>query len=126
MIGVGESMIFEVKNYTTLQEAIESLCAYLEEQKVHADSIFDSKLVAYELLGNVLKHADGKAKLQGRIVDGFVELKIYSEQTFVLPKEKPCPEVTAEHGRGLFLVNTVCEERLFVEEDGLRVQIRIK
>ena len=119
-------MIFEVKNYTTLQEAIESLCAFLKEQNVHEDSIFDCKLVAYELLGNVLKHADGKAKLQGQIVDGFVELKIYSKNPFVLPTQKPCPDVTAEHGRGLFLVNTVCEERMFTEADGLRVQIKIK
>ena len=119
-------MIFEVENYTTLQEAIESLCAFLQEQGVRAECVFDAKLVAYELLGNVLKHADGKAKMQGQIVDGFVELKIFSDSPFVLPEEKPCPEAMAEHGRGLFLVDTMCEGRLFAEADGLRVQIKIK
>jgi anti-sigma regulatory factor (Ser/Thr protein kinase) len=119
-------MIFEVKNYATMQEAIESLCAFLIEQGVQADSVFDSKLVAYELLGNILKHADGQAKLQGDVVNEFVELKIHTNSIFILPKEKPCPEVTAEHGRGLFLVDTVCEGRMFEEKDGLRVQIRIK
>ena len=119
-------MIFEVKNYTTMQEAIESLCAFLEKQNVHPDSVFDSKLVAYELLGNVLKHADGKAALHGHIVEGFVELKICTESVFAMPAEKPCPEATAEHGRGLFLVNAVCEGRLFTEADGVRVQIKIK
>ncbi len=119
-------MIFEVKNYASLQEAVDLLCGFLLKQGVPSDSIFDSKLVAYELLGNVLKHADGKAKLHGRIIDGFVELKIYTETVFVLPKNKPCPEAMAEHGRGLFLVNAVCEERFFADEDGIRVQIRIK
>ena len=119
-------MIFEVKNYTTMQHAIESLCAYLEKEQVHPDSIFDSKLVAFELLGNVLKHADGKARFTGDIVDGFIQLKIYTKTVFVPPAKKDCPDVTSESGRGLFLVNTVCEERFFAEEDGVRVQIPIK
>ncbi|MBE5739325.1 MAG: ATP-binding protein [Clostridiales bacterium] len=119
-------MIFEVKNYASLQEAVDLLCSFLLKEGVPSDSIFDSKLVAYELLGNVLKHADGKAKLHGSIVDGFVELKIYTETAFILPKEKLCPDTMAEHGRGLFLVNEVCEERFYSDEDGIRVQIRIK
>ena len=42
------------------------------------------------------------------------------------PKEKqPCAEVYSEHGRGLFLVRSVCEERVFVDEDGIRVLIKI-
>jgi hypothetical protein len=55
-----------------------------------------------------------------------VELKIFSKQSFDLPKEKPCPKAMSEHGRGLFLVDTVCEGRMIVEADGLRVQIKIK
>ena len=119
-------MIFEVKDYLTMQEAIESLCAFLAREGVQKDSVFDSKLVAYELLGNVLKHADGKATLQGKIENGFVEIKICTTSKFTLPDEKPCPQAMAEHGRGLFLVNTVCEERFYEETDGVRVQIRIK
>lgn len=119
-------MIFEIENYPSLQESVEALCAYLIEQGVPSESVFDCKLVAYELLGNVLKHGNGKAKLQGEIIDGFVQLKIYTDAVFVLPEEKACPDVTAEHGRGLFLVNAVCEERFYSEKDGIRVQIKIK
>ena len=119
-------MIFEIKNYPSLQQSVEELCAYLIGRGVSSESIFDCKLVAYELLGNVLKHGNGKAKLQGEVIDGFVELKIYTDATFVLPEEKACPDVTAEHGRGLFLVNAVCEERFYSEKDGIRVQIKIK
>lgn len=119
-------MIFEVKDYLTMQQAIESLCAFLIKEGAQENSVFDSKLVAYELLGNVLKHADGQAKLQGRIADGFIELKIYTTSKFTLPENKPCPEAMAEHGRGLFLVNTVCEERFFEEADGVRALIRME
>ena len=78
-------MFFEVKNYVTMQEAIESMCAFLSKQGVHNDNVFDSKLVAYELLGNILKHADGRAQLACHIVEDFVEMKIYTEKIFVLP-----------------------------------------
>ena len=119
-------MIFEIENYASLQEAVESLCNFLLEQGISKDYVFDSKLVAFELLGNVLKHADGKAKLQCRLVEKFVEMKIYTQEAFTLPENKSCPEAMAEHGRGLFLVNAVCQERFFMDEDGIRVQIRIK
>ena len=119
-------MIFEIENYPSLHQSVEELCACLLQQGLPSESVFDCKLVAYELLGNVLKHGDGKAKLQANIVNGFVELKIYTNAVFVLPKEKACPDATAEHGRGLFLVNEVCEERFYSDEDGIRVQIRIK
>ena len=119
-------MIFEIENYASLHESMELLCGYLLEQGVSAESVFDSKLVAYELLGNVLKHADGKARLQCRLLEEFVELKIYTKEVFALPENKPCPEAMSENGRGLFLVDAVCEGRFFAEEDGLCVQIRMK
>ena len=41
-------MIFEVKDYLTMQKAIESLCVFLMEEGAQENSVFDSKLVAYE------------------------------------------------------------------------------
>ena len=56
-------MIFEIENYLTLKSAVEELCEYLALNKVADERIFDSKLVVYELLGNVLQHSGGGAKL---------------------------------------------------------------
>ena len=119
-------MFFEIKDYATLQEGIDKLCVFLAQENVPSDCIFDSKLVAYELLGNVLKHADGKATLYCEIKEAFVELKICTGVVFSLPKDKVCPDATAEHGRGLFLVNAVCEGRFYEEEDGIRALIEMK
>ncbi len=118
-------MFFEVNDYVTLQAGIDELCVFLAQENVPSDCIFDSKLVAYELLGNVLKHADGKAILHGKIIEDFVELKICTHTLFEIPQNKTCPDVTAEHGRGLFLVNTVCEGRFYSDEDGIRVLIKM-
>ncbi|MBQ8284010.1 MAG: ATP-binding protein [Clostridia bacterium] len=118
-------MFFDVENHATLQRAVNTLCEFLLAQNVSSDDIFDSKLVACELLGNVLRHANGKARLCGEIKDGFLELKILSDSPFYPLEKQPCAEVYSEHGRGLFLVRSVCEERVFVDEDGIRVLIKI-
>lgn len=117
-------MFYEVKNKDTLQAALRSLCAFLQEKNIPQSAIFDCRLVACELLGNVLRHAQGTAKLFGTINDEFVELKIQSQDTF-FPKKTVCAEVYAENGRGLFLVENAVENELYCEEDGLLVRIRI-
>lgn len=119
-------MFFKVKNYATLQEALEGLCDFLVSQNVGQESIFDSKLVACELLGNVLKYAKGEAGLRGEIKEDFIELKVLSESFFALPDKIECSGLFAESGRGLFLVNTLCEEQVFAEKDGILARIRIK
>ena len=119
-------MIVDVKNYDTMQEALETLCSLLRASGASSDCIFDCKLVACELLGNVLRHADGNAKLEGNIKDGFLELKIITKTVFPITENNVCAEVMSEHGRGLFLVREVCKQRIFNEIDGVKVCIEIK
>lgn len=119
-------MVVEVKNYDTLQSALETLCAFLREQGISSDCIFDSKLVACELLGNVLRHSNGSARMQGEIKEGFLELKILSEKIFPIAECNACADVLSEHGRGLFLVREVCKQSIFNEADGVRVCIKIQ
>ena len=119
-------MLIEVKNQAALQQALDELCAFLTAADLSADLVFDSKLVACELLSNVLIHANERAKLQGEIKDGFIELKVFSSTVFVFPEKRNCPSALSEHGRGLFLVDSVCGQRVYSEEDGVRVLIEIK
>ena len=119
-------MIFEIENYQTLKRAVEELCDFLFDNDVPVDKVFDSKLAMYELLGNVLKHSGGSAKLQGDLSDGFVELKILSERIFCPPEQGTCSDVYSEHGRGLFLVDSVCVERTASEDGTITVRIKVE
>ena len=122
-------MIFEIENYQTLRRAVDELCAFLSDEKVSPERIFDSRLAVYELLGNVLKHSGGSAKLHGGIADGYVELKIIAERTFCPPPKKEtvlCADKYSEHGRGVFLVDSVCEERFMTEDGGIFIKIKVK
>lgn len=119
-------MFFKVKDYATLQAALDGLSRFLFEENVGSESVFDCKLVACELLGNVLKYTQGEAGLRGEIKDDFIELKVLSETFFALPEKIVCSGLFAESGRGLFLVNTLCEGQVTAEEDGIVARIKIK
>lgn len=118
-------MFIEVKNYETLREALKRLCDFLAESDVPEDSVFDSKLVASELVSNILRHSDGVASLEGEIRGEFIELKIHSSARFCPPEQSRCSDVLAESGRGLFIVDSVCAERSFTEDGSIRVLIKI-
>ncbi len=121
-------MIFEIENYQSLRNAVDELCRFLSEMEVPVEKVFDSKLAAYELLGNVLKHSGGSAKLHGKVEEGFVQLKIFTKRGFIPPKqgECPCSEVYSEHGRGLFLVDSVCAERTALDDGSIVIKIKIE
>ena len=119
-------MIFEVNNLSSMHETIRALCHYLQEQSVPADLVFDSKLVASELLGNVLRHTNGGAKVKGEIKDGYFHLHIFSDVTYQPPTITKNADVYAEHGRGLFLIDSVCVERTVDEQGAIWVKMKIR
>lgn len=119
-------MKFVVKDNQTLQKSVADFCRFLSDFGVSSDSIFDCRLVANELLGNVLRHAKAEASLHGNVQDGFVVLTVRSSVPFIPPKTSVCSDVYAEHGRGLYLVDSVCAERITTEEGDILVRIKIR
>ena len=119
-------MIFEVNNLSSMHETIRALCGYLQEQSVPENLVFDSKLVASELLGNVLRHTNGGAKVKGEIKDGYFHLYIFSDVTYHPPTVSKNADVYAEHGRGLFLIDSVCVERTVDDQGAIVVKLKIR
>ena len=119
-------VVIKIKSNAALQAALAELTNFLMCAGICEEQIFDSKLVACELLGNVLRHTDEETGLQSEIKDGYIQLKILSRTFFPLPEKIRCSGLFAEHGRGLFLVNELSEGKIFSEEDGIRVLLRIK
>lgn len=118
-------MVFEIKNYETMQAAIAQVCRFFEELRVPSERVFDSKLVMSELVGNVLRHTNGKATLRGELNGGCIELTVSASTPFIPPQKSCLAEVYAESGRGLFLVDAVCEKRILTNEGGILVKIKI-
>ncbi len=119
-------MQFEVKTYADFKAAVEELCALLRERAIPAERVFDSKLVVYELIGNVLQHAGCGATLTVEIDEEYVSVTVRGEKGYEPPAQAICPPRLAERGRGLYLVDALSAERVFTPAGDILVRIRIQ
>ena len=117
-------MVVKVSDYEGVQPALAKLCEFLSTYGISEERIFDCKLIACELLGNVLKHDGGETGITSRVEKGCIEVKIFSQTYFALPKRIECSDVFSENGRGLYLISKLCKE-IISEADGIRVRITI-
>ncbi len=118
-------MQFSVGNYAEFRAAIEGLSAHLSAQTISEEKRFDCKLVAYELLSNVLQHSHGTATLEVEVEQVRIRMTLRTETPFIPPKVVSCPDEYAERGRGLFLVDSVCAERTLTAEGALLVFLQL-
>ncbi len=115
---------YEVKTILDLKTAAQEFCRHLESRSVPKEKVYDCRLVVNELVGNVLRHSGGIATFYG-VVDGDrVEIFVRSTQTFIPPKKSECSPVTAESGRGLFLVDRVSVSRTVTPDGEIKVIIQ--
>ena len=118
--------LFQVKDCASLQTTLDEFCRALAEWRISQEKIFDCKLIACELVGNVLKYANGQAGLRVELLEGGVRIKALSETYFALPENIVCSGLYAESGRGLFLVNSLCEGQIAAEKDGITAVVKLK
>ncbi len=118
-------MYYEVEDFNALTRALHDMCARLEERLLSAQAVFDCRLIANELLSNVLQHDGGRAYCTVRLDGNALHLSVKGEREFVPPPVSFCPDVTCERGRGFFLVDTMSESRTYNSEDGICVVVRI-
>ncbi len=119
-------MRFEIYDYDSFRVAVEELCKFLSSCELPQERVFDSRLVAHELLANVLEHSGGKARLIAEVTEGYIHLTVRAERAYRPPTESVCPDAEAERGRGLFLVDSVSAERVYTNEGEILVRIQIK
>ena len=117
-------MIFEIHSYEHLHTALGQLCRFLTENGASEHGVFHSRLAATELVGNVFRHAKATARLQLEVQGEFIQIEVYSSVRTSPPKQSVCSDVYAEHGRGLFLVDSICEKRVVLDDGTVKVVIR--
>ncbi len=117
-------MYFELKNFDMLSAAMKEFCEYLKENGVSEDSIFNSKLVSSELINNIFQHSDGVAFFKSELEGERIIIKVRSNVEFIPPEKSCCSEVTAERGRGLYLVDCFSEERTRTGDGAICVVVK--
>lgn len=117
-------MLFEFTDSDNLREEMQRLCAFLVENNASENAVFNSRLAVTELVGNVLKHAKTTATVRVENENGRVEIYVYSSMPYTPPASSCCSAVHCEHGRGLFLVDSVCEFRTVTEDGAIKIILK--
>lgn len=119
------TMYFELENYKMLEGALKEISAFLKSMGLSEDSVFDSKLVVTELVTNVFQHSTGAAYVEGELDGDTVKIKVRSSTSFVPPEKSLCSGVLEESGRGLFLIDSVSEERSCSPDGAVCVRLKV-
>ena len=119
-------MYFEIDDYNALAAALHEMCVDFLREEVPEESVFESKLVACELVSNALRHGGGRAFFRASLEEDVIRLNVQGAVAYRPPERCECSEVDAETGRGLYLVESFCESRDYDEREGIRVVIRIR
>lgn len=117
-------MYFEIDDYNALRAALKEMCLALSRE-LTADDVFESKLVADELLSNVLQHGGGRARFLVEREGDELRMCVKGENAYRPPEESFCADVLSERGRGLFLIDSYCVRREYDEADGIRVYLKL-
>lgn len=116
-------MRFEIDDYNALRTALKQMTLALGEV-FSEETVFESKLVAAELLSNVLQHGGGKAWMRVEHSEDEIRICVRCENAYRPPEKSVCADAYAERGRGLFLVDAYCERRTYSDDEGVIVFLK--
>ena len=115
----------EILDYNAMKTALARMCACFAAENVPENAVFDSKLVALELLANALQ-CGGRAYFTFERRGDEIRITVRGEREFRPPEKTDRVDVDAERGRGLFLVDALSAERNYSAENGISVVILIR
>ncbi len=118
-------MVVEVDGYGALKAAIRRMCAEIFSQADPEEAVFEGKLVVSELVTNALRYGGGGATLAIEREGEAIRVCVRGKNAFRPPERSVCSDPSAERGRGLFLVDTLCASRMYSEEEGVCVVLHV-
>ena len=116
-------MEWRIDDFNALAHALQNMCAELHG--LDEELLFDARLVASELLSNALRYGGGCERFTYTRTAEEVRISVKSALPFCPPEKSVCSPVTAERGRGLYLVDTLSVMRTYSEEEGICVILSI-
>lgn len=119
-------MYFRIDNYQNMEAALKELEDFLVNMGLSDESVFNSKLVASELIANVFQHSSGTAQLFGEVAEDFITIKVCSSEPYSPPDKSDCAGVFEESGRGLYIIDSISEKRCLSPDGGICVTVSAK
>ncbi len=118
--------IENIQDYTKMTEAIRSACKDLAQKSVPEDRLYDCRLIATELIANVIQHQHTAADLSVELQKDDIRITVESA---CRPDFDICavlqPSAYDTTGRGLFIVKELCDNRVYRTEYGVTALLKI-
>lgn len=119
-------MEFEINSLAAMKQSIARLSAMLGAEGASEDLLFHSRLAVSELIVNALRYGGGKAYVRAERGEKELRISVRGEVKFRPPDRTECPPEESERGRGLYLVDALCDRREYSEKDGVRIVFFLK
>ena len=100
---------FKVENLKNMNEQLKEFSDFLRRENVLDDDIFAVKLVSCELITNVIRHGREPAEFCGQLSDDTILIKVTAKSLEGVNFDRLVPDVFAENGRGLYIVQSFCQ-----------------
>ncbi|MBQ9118324.1 MAG: hypothetical protein IJY11_03880 [Clostridia bacterium] len=102
---------YSITDGVSLRDALSQLHQDLLLVGLDESCFFRCKLVFSELASNAAKHMPRGGEIKVELFEERVEIVLSGEKPFRLPEISNCSPVYAESGRGLYLIDSVCQSR---------------
>ena len=116
---------FAVDNLINMDSALKDFLDFLKSENVAEDDVFDSRLVSCELITNVVRHCGEMAVFKGEIRGDCIVIAVSSKSSGGVDLQPKLPDVFAESGRGLYIINTICNGDMHVDGNEIKVNIKM-
>lgn len=116
---------FKVDNLKNMTSQLKAFSEFLLSCDISEDDVFLSRLVSCELISNVIRHGGEAAEFCGELLSDKISITVRAPGQNNIDLKPARPDVFAESGRGLYIINAVSISGLERREDGgLQVFIR--
>lgn len=115
---------FKVSDLKTMNESLKEFSEFLRRASVAEEDIFASRLVSCELITNVIIHSKKCAEFSGSVEGEGIVITVTAGGFDGVDLSPALPDVFAESGRGMYIVNCICGGNLQKSENGLKVFIK--
>ena len=115
---------FKVSDLKKMNESLKAFSEFLRGESVAEEDIFASRLVSCELISNVIIHSGKSAEFCGSLEDGAIVITVTASGFESVNLSPTLPDVFAESGRGVYIVNCICGGNVQRNKDGLKVTIK--
>lgn len=116
---------FTVEDLKNMNARLRAFAEYLGSCGVAEEDVFLSRLASCELISNVIRHGGEAAEFRGELLVDRISISVTAASQRGVNLAPAPPEVFAEGGRGLYIINMVSMNGIERGEEGeLKVYIK--